>query len=318
MRPVVFTGQNTQPQLVVQRPPQPQTQQPQQRLHNLQVTIQDNQRLIDTVPLQKIKKKQTFEMSFEVVHDPNAKESTALVYVAHTWHAEIEATALQLQHSCKQYGIRMYVIMGPNAQPQTTSQVPKEQPNQSFTVLRPTLQDIRSMYPTGFVSMWASNHWLLMWFARQFTYDYVWSIEYDVRFKGQLQSLWTFAPGIDYVFTDLEDIHDVPKNHYWTNSITADWRKANCIFKTATKQIFRVSNKFIRYLEVHFLAGHNAQDELALASHCMQGNFSSRTLKDFMSPSWTTSASASPKIRILWTSCLDTKLQLFHPVKTTC
>lgn len=255
--------------------------------------------------------RQPFFMSLEVIDACESDKTECLVYVTHVWNASIEATFKAIQSSTS---MDIFILVGPHG---SREPIELDVGSLCVTVLRPSLAELQSMYPTGFVSMWASNHLLLMWFWRQYAYDYVWSMEYDVRFKGPLQSLWTLSKEWDYLYSDLRDLHGITKSHYWASSIEPSWHKNQFQhFQSATKQVCRLSRKFLDHLEASFQQGQTAQDEVAFASHCFQQNFKSKSLKDFLSDSWTTSSGSSARIEKLWQNHQDQGLLvLFHPVK---
>lgn len=256
-------------------------------------------------------------------------QKIAVMYVTHIWNAKIDQVARTLLNSCKSRGFDMYVIMGPKVQSVGYELQEKQQrysaltatqiiqPDESiFKVLRPSLPELTKLYPSGFMSMWASNHYILMWFWSTLghIYNAVWSIEYDVRWCGSLDTLWNFQPTADYVYSDLSPLHTFGNGHYWTKSITNKW--AIKPTRTACKQVFRCSANFLAYLHEKFQLEMNAQDEIALASHAHQGNFLSFSLAPLMSKTWTTAPQFSSKIEQLWLSkSKNDPFELFHPVK---
>jgi hypothetical protein len=152
------------------------------------------------------------------------------------------------------------------------------------------------------------------WLHHGQSFDNVWSIEYDVRWCGPLSFLWTYELSCDFIYSDLLPMRAFGNNHYWSGSITKKWAIAPT--KTACKQVFRCSSKFLRYLHDKFQKEMNAQDEIALCSHAHQGNFRSATLTPVMSKTWTTSPGSSPIVEKLWLSKYGSaQFELFHPVK---
>jgi hypothetical protein len=180
---------------------------------------------------------------------------------------------------------------------------------QDVQILRPSIKEIEALYDYKMhKSLWASNHWILMWFwrylGRSLNLDYVWSIEYDVRSQGDLKELWT----IDFCdFLSTSPIKE-DDSGYWASSIKWTLKKYIC-----HKQIFRMSPKFLDYLDEQFKEGRNGQDEMSLATHAILGNFSTSSLKKYLHSSWSTCSQMSEAQ--LKAESNTEKLILFHPIK---
>ena len=308
----------------------------------------------ETVKVKRIERSSQFQMTLEIIQCASKTASQlaasfgpatplrpggAVVFVTHYWNSKIEQAANEIRLSCETNGLEFYVIMGPKVasvgyeiqdkvQRATSATSAAAAPDESvFRVLRPTSKDIIGLYNSGFVSMWASNHFIYMWFWVNHgqSFNYIWSIEYDVRWSGPLDTLWAFDPHCDFVYSDLSPMHSLGSNHYWSSSITKKWATGSMKpAKTACKQVFRCSAKFLAYLHTQFQNDLNAQDEIALSSHANQGQFSSASLVPLLSKSWTTSPTSAATIEKLWVSkvaaaaaapAAPQKFELFHPVK---
>lgn len=319
---------------------------------------QQQQQTETTKVFKRIEKSSQFQMTLEIIQcasktgAPEEKSwghvaplgpGGAVVFVTHYWNSKIEQAAYEIRLSCESNGLEFYVIMGPKvasvgyeiqdkvqraASAAASAAAAAAAPDESvFRVLRPTSKDIIGLYNSGFVSMWASNHFIYMWFWVNHgqSFNYIWSIEYDVRWSGPLDTLWAFDPQCDFVYSDLSPMHSLGSNHYWSSSITKKWATGSIKpAKTACKQVFRCSAKFLAYLHTHFQNDLNAQDEIALSSHAHQGQFSSATLGPLLSRSWTTSPTSAATIEKLWlskaaaaaaASAKPRQFELFHPVK---
>ena len=128
--------------------------------------------------------------------------------------------------------------------------------------------DIKNLYKQGFYSMWLSNHWILMWFFKQYrNYQYYWSIEYDVRISGNSLKIWNY-PGADdfiYPFEPFRTPEWTWKNHYIGGPLTDDTKWYGYL------QLARYSNKFLEYLDKYYEAGENGQDEMITFSLFKRG-----------------------------------------------
>ena len=243
-----------------------------------------------------------------------SRPKVAVLFQTHLWGPHIEASAKQIQYSALEHGHDFTVL--------ASSQDPHKIPD-SLDSLRLSWTDIKTMYQSGFQSPWASNHWLLMYWwrhhGRMQNYDYVWSIEYDVRAYGNLGHLWASTntlPHCDYVST--MPIHKSnASTQCWDHTVAPTW--SSCPNMTAWKQVFRLSNMFLNYLDVQFEKGLNAQDERALASHAIEGQFTTHDLRQFLASTWSPHPHHAERAKAHWESHFgqSTKnLFLFHPVKT--
>jgi len=231
--------------------------------------------------------------------EPKLSGFGAVFYMAHKWNSEIEKCATEIQHSALAYGLKFIIVSCPKIQ------VPSH-----FRQVCPTEQEVRQMY-AGFISMWASNHFLFMWAWKHFgqTFDYIWSIEYDVRFVGNLNFLWTYAPEADYVSSQAP--WPIKNTYYWYNSISKKW---NHPMQNALKQVNRCSKRFLVHLDAQFHLGLNAQDELALIGHALSPQFTINNLGRFTHSTWSPHPGSAPSARKAYQAS-TADFAMFHPIK---
>lgn len=185
--------------------------------------------------------------------------------------------------------------------------------------------DIKKIYKDGFYSMWLSNHWILMWFYKQFKnkYEYYWSIEYDVRISGNSLKIWNYAGTEDFVYP-IEPFKNPDwtwKHHYIGGKLTDDTKYYGYL------QLARYSKKFLEYLDKHYSEGENGQDEMITFSLFKRGQKdigltgSKDLLSKLINNSWSVDNSESDKnkksLEYSDSEYLTNKkhLRIFHPIK---
>jgi len=241
--------------------------------------------------------------------------STKILFQTHKWAPNIAAAATNFQLSALEQGHDFSVLCCTNK--------PVEIPNH-FSPIFVSEDDVRQFYKNGFHSAWASNHWVLMYYwchlGKFLGHTYIWSIEYDVRAYGNLGLLW--GPESPYVNEDYiasEPIHKVRKSYYWVKHMDRTWRNGpNWPCMSAYKQIFRVSNRFLSYLHDQFLLGNNGQDEMSLANHAIEGQFTVSSLQPFLHSTWSPYPKDVQEAERAFRAKFGSPqngLLLFHPVK---
>jgi len=244
-----------------------------------------------------------------------------LLLKTHIWNDELEFFAKKLKNESTNYLIDFYILM----QSDDYSLVDKVRDAQlKKHVLMFTESDIRKMYDTGFYSMWLSNHWILAWFFRKVsTYQYYWSIEYDVRISGDSSKIWNDDSTADFLYPikPFQDPNWTWKNHY-----------SGILFTDENKwygylQLARYSNRFLRYLDQYFVLGENGQDEMMIFSLYkkiqkeigLTGQH--KILNKLIDNSWSVDNADSDKHKKLLAESearyqIDKDhLQIFHPIK---
>lgn len=229
--------------------------------------------------------------------------NTVIVFKTHVWSDEIEQFVQKIRNesSCD-----FYVL--------AHTEKPLQVKDSSIPIITITEQDIRSVYDSGFVSLWLSNHWNTMWFYQHYPdYQYYWTIEYDVRIVGDSSRIWSYSGTEDFVFTrgPNQDPNWAFKNDYFGNKLddTNKWY--------GYLQLARYSNRFLRYADDTFKTGENGQDEMMMFSLLKRaeplGMTWSRFLSEFIRDSWSADYRDSDKHRELMVKA--NKLTIFHPVK---
>lgn len=117
---------------------------------------------------------------------------------------------------------------------------------------------IKAIYSQGFIDMFLSNHWLLMWFYLQHDYDYYWTIEYDVKIIGNSNRIWQISSVADLLFP-VGNKRVSGENKYTKTAIGLETP-----LYAGFIQIARYSRKALAYLHDKYSQGMNAQDEIAV------------------------------------------------------
>lgn len=239
----------------------------------------------------------------------------------HVWSDDLEKFALKIYNETSIHNIDFFILM----HCETNDFYDKIKDDQlKNIILKFTEAEIKGIYPIGFYSMWLSNHWILMWFYRQFRdkYQYFWSIEYDVRISGDSSKIWLHDSTDDFLYTrgfvkrsKYEQIH---RNNYIGAGLT-DKRFGHL-------QLARYSNQALASLDQCYEAGENGQDELITYSLIIRRDLS-RSNKYLLSlirgtKTWTTDDRRSTSNKLTYERLEEMrasgkidKLYIFHPVK---
>lgn len=246
---------------------------------------------------------------------------TVVVFKTHVWNDGLEKFAQKLWLETVPKGIDFFILMHSD-----NISLPDKIVNDKLKrcVLVFAEADINKIYPAGFYSMWLSNHWILMWFYRQFNqYQYYWSVEYDVRISGNSYKIWSWAGTEDFVYPvqPFQDANWRWKNNYVGGRLTDETKWYGYL------QLARYSNRFMAWMDKHFAAGENGQDEMIVFSLYKRGEteagFSGNhsMLAGLIRDSWSVANSDSDKHKKI----LDeseakyrfdaNQLMILHPVK---
>lgn len=238
-----------------------------------------------------------------------------VVMKTHIWSSSLEKFTHKIYNECTTVGIDFFIVMHSD-DGKLLNEI--ESDDIRSRVMLVNKSEIKALYPSGFLSMHLSNHWLLMWFYkshREF-YDYFWTIEYDVRISGNSSIIWNTELDHDFVFVMGNYVKDT--NNY-NNTYTGDKLSLKEKYH-GFLQISRYSNKFLEYLDQCFLNGENGQDEMIIFSMCHRGKFT--MTKSLLAPlvrgKWTWQKEFSLYNLHLYeyyqANFLD-KVYIFHPVK---
>ena len=245
---------------------------------------------------------------------------TVVIMKTHIWSDHLEKFAVKIYNETKKSGVDFYILMHDE-----TGEIREKiiDPNIKDSTLNPTESDIKDIYLSGFYSMWLSNHWLLMWFYKIFsTYDYYWSIEYDVRISGDSGKIWLHDSTKDFLYITGNHRSATNKysNHY-VSPIESDTLTNDDKFY-GFLQLSRYSVKFLEYLDKRFIKGENGQDELIIFSLANRGGFtmSNTFLKPLVRGMWTWEQRHALKNKIEYEKMdknnSDNKyLCIYHPIR---
>lgn len=239
----------------------------------------------------------------------------ALLFKTHRWDNRLEKFVKKLKSETIPYGIDLYILMHSDDN-SLVNQI--KDPNLRKLVITFSENDIKKIYLKGFYGMWLCNHWILMWFYRQHRnkYQYLWTIEYDVRISGDSSKIWTYDGEEDFIYP-VETFQDA--NWYWKNHYSGT------IFNDDNKwygylQLTRYSKKFLDYLDKYFEMGENGQDEMVIFSIFKKGvneiglTGTHKFLNELIDDSWSVDNRDSDKHKIMLKESGD-QLKIYHPIK---
>lgn len=225
---------------------------------------------------------------------------TLVVFVAHFWTSDIDAYYTKLKNSCSESNIDLVILAC------------GDRYESSEIIFRPSIDEVKAMYKDFHSKgLWACNHWILLWlwkfWAQEESYDFVWSIEYDVRTTGDLFTLWSMDKTYDYISS--ASAHNYTSEAFWGPN-KSGFRPTH----TALKQIFRCSANFLNYLHDQALIGQTGQDECTLATHAQK--FKYRNLKEYLCSGY--SPNKNDAVTRAWKLEKNNetkKLKIYHPIK---
>jgi hypothetical protein len=240
-------------------------------------------------------------------------KSIAIIFKTHLWNDDISKFATKIYYQTKSTAINFFIIL--HDDDDNNSIYNTIESELSSITIKVTTNEIRNMYSTGFLSMHLSNHWILMWFNQKHDYDYVWSIEYDVRISGDTNLIWNTNQTEDFIY--VSGNINVPNNPHNDTYIGKKLSLLNIY--TGYLQLSRYSKNFLNYLDECFRNGENGQDELIIFSLARLGKF---TMSNFLYQyvpnmwAWTWLIKYSDQNRYLFElSEKENLLKIVHPVK---
>lgn len=236
------------------------------------------------------------------------------VYIkTHLWDDNIKEFVYKISNECKSnQNIDFFLLAQVNIEKQIPEDIKK------FTKIY-TSNNIQQFYKEGFLSLWLSNHIITQWFFYNYgkDYDYIWSVEYDVRIIGDSNYIWNYKSNADLI---------IPSDLMKSNSKTAWDKTLDSHFKNIDRykvllQIHRISKKFINKLHELFSKGINGQDELIYGSVCKKYNFNYDTtfLKNIIGGIWHTSPIFSFHNKDIYNKLQksnNSRIRIFHPIKS--
>lgn len=179
------------------------------------------------------------------------QQKQAILFKTHIWNDSLNKYLLELKSQIK--SADLYIIFHDEKE---------EYSNDIHTDLREiticvTSSDIKSIYPSGFFDMMISNHWILMYFYQKYgtVYDYIWSMEYDIRISGDSNLIWNNKYEEDFLYT--HGFYHNPKNIHYTK-----YTGSSTKLYQGYLQLARYSKKLLKLMDETFQTGENGQDEL--------------------------------------------------------
>jgi hypothetical protein len=234
----------------------------------------------------------------------------------HVWSDDIEKFSIKVYNETYLYGVDFFILMH-TENDEIYHQVKSEKIKK--IIIKFTEAEIKSIYTTGFISMWLSNHWILMWFYKKFgqKYKYFWSVEYDVRISGNSSKIWLHENSHDFLYTK-GNYRNVKHKHmkFYQGTLLNDLEKF-----FGYLQLARYSSRLLVYLDKYFNLGENGADELIIFSLINKGKFtgSKEYLQSLIAGTWTWQDIYSENNKQLYNYCESLNdsnhLYIFHPIK---
>lgn len=238
----------------------------------------------------------------------------AVIVKTHLWNADIEQFAFKIWNETIRNNVHFYILMHSN-----DNQLIKTVQNKQLIthIIQFNESQIKAIYDTGFYDMWLSNHWILMWFYRHHShYQYIWSVEYDVRITGDASRLWTDNSTTDFLYVRGNyHLPNAPYSHYYTgNKLTESDKYYGFL------QLARYSKRCLDCLNSSYVAGENGQDELITYSliRWHQLSVNDQLLKKYIGGHWTGNNAFSLENKQIWRwfcKRYPSRLLIFHPIK---
>lgn len=195
--------------------------------------------------------------------------SIAVIIKTHIWSDHLEKYCIKIYHETKDCNIDLYILM--HDENDTLFSKIKDD-NLKKNTLIVNEKTIKNIYSIGFYSMWLSNHWLMMWFYQKFKdkYDYIWSMEHDVRITGTSSKIWLHSTNEDFLYVTGNCIlYENMNRKYYIGGKLSDNQKYQGFL-----QLSRYSANFLNHMNKCFNEGENGQDELIIFSLARRDNFS--------------------------------------------
>lgn len=237
---------------------------------------------------------------------------TVVLLKTHVWNDDLEKFASKIKYETSVSGIDFYILMHCDKH-QIFNEIKNDELKKHILIFG--RKNIEKVYDAGFYGMWLSNHWILMWFYKQFKdkYQYFWTIEYDVRISGDGTKIWNYKGNEDFLYP-IKPFKDPKwrfKNHYVGAKMKNDDKYYGYL------QLTRFSNRFLRYLDQHFTSGENGQDELIIFSLFKRSKLkgSDKPLNKLIKDTWTVFPASSKKHRDILNKHESENILILHPVK---
>jgi len=184
--------------------------------------------------------------------------SQSLIFKTHVWNKSVEIFCDKLLKETSDSSLDFFILAHDNDKI-LSRLIPRR-----FNVLFFHEDEIKHIYTTGYTgNIWLSNHWILMWFYKKTNYQYIWSMEYDVRISGDSRKIWQINDTADFIYP-----HIYNRGIRYTGFYS--YKKGNLIkdddICTGFVQLCRYSAKFLKILDDYFTAGDNGQDEMMIFS----------------------------------------------------
>lgn len=233
----------------------------------------------------------------------------------HLWSDDIEKFATKIYNETHTLDVDFFILM--HMRENEIYNVKNDKIEK--IIIRFTEADIKSIYSSGFISMWLSNHWILMWFYKNFgsNYKYFWSVEYDIRISGNSSKIWLNNSSFDFLYTkgNYRNVNH-PYMKLYKGSILTDSEKY-----IGYLQLARYSDKALEYFDEWFTKGENGPDELIIYSLINKSGLSESKifLQSFIAGVWTWENKYSSNNKKIYNYCESLKnsnhLYIFHPIK---
>lgn len=252
----------------------------------------------------------------------NHQDKIVVLLKTHIWTSDLENFAIKILNDIKltnetngtdTSNIDFYILMHDETD-ETFNKISSDKIKN--IVLKLKEQDIKNIYPNGFISMWLSNHWIMMWFFKKFgnKYKYIWSMEYDVRISGSAIKLWNCTSLDDFLYPmgNYRNINHCHNHNYVGGKLNESEKYHGYL------QLARYSNTFLKYLDKCFDEGENGQDELIIFSLINRSGLTSskKILQKCICGVWTWQNKYSYYNKKMYEQYEKTNvLHIYHPIK---
>ena len=122
-----------------------------------------------------------------------------------------------------------------------------------------------------------NNHFPVLKFSQEFSYDYYWCIEDDVRFNGLWSAFFSHfshsADSSDFISSYIRDYDEHPYWHWWNYFGKEDVTLSTSLLVRSFNPIYRISKKAIDYLYEQLLSGWYGHHEVLMPTLLKLGDF---------------------------------------------
>jgi hypothetical protein len=244
--------------------------------------------------------------------DTNQTLNQCVIFKTHIWNDDIEAYVNKLLTLLDSIKTHFWILLHDESG-KLLHRIPDSLKAITISFTESMLKELYDS--ETFFGIHTSNHWIMMYFWKKFSfnqnYDYLWSMEYDVRISGDARIIFSLNSDEDFVYT--MGFRRNPSNRYY-NIYTG----TNPNRFQGYVQLARYSKKALDTFDAEFSKKINGQDELIIYTLVHESNMKINGvfLKSFIKGEWTWDNSKSTLNKIIYNNYVEiNKVAIFHPVK---